>query len=239
MWTWRKHYYKQTKEQMLMTNLPTAPWQKVGTDLFNLNGKDYLLVIDYDSNFPEVVQFSSTSHSLSSHTWGVIFWDMEFINLSSVTTVPNMAAKTCWYLITYESRVPTSKCQGEGVQIVTRLLRKASNRNTDPYFTLLSDTATSLQCGASTTLPHILENNDNRNNDRLADKLRLKHRQKSNCDKTAKPLEPLQENDSVRVKGSDLWARKSTVLREAVRGTVWQQLEDESNEATVKKNKKK
>ncbi len=58
-----KHHYKQTKEPMLVTDVPTGPWQKVGTDLCHLNGKDYLVVIDYHSNFPEIAQLSSTSAS--------------------------------------------------------------------------------------------------------------------------------------------------------------------------------
>ena len=37
------------------------PWAKVGTDLFHLNGKEYLLVIDYYSNYPEVVMLTRTS----------------------------------------------------------------------------------------------------------------------------------------------------------------------------------
>ena len=56
-----KHHYKQAKEPILKADLPTAPWQMVGTDLFHLQCKDYLLVIDYYSNYPEVAQFSSTS----------------------------------------------------------------------------------------------------------------------------------------------------------------------------------
>lgn len=56
-----KHHYKQAREPMLLANLPTAPWQKVGTDLFHMHGKDYLLVIDYCSNFPEVEQLSNTN----------------------------------------------------------------------------------------------------------------------------------------------------------------------------------
>ncbi|KAF7643185.1 hypothetical protein LDENG_00243930, partial [Lucifuga dentata] len=45
-----KHQAKQPKEPMAITNLPEEPWQKVGTDLFHLDGKNYLLVIDYLSN---------------------------------------------------------------------------------------------------------------------------------------------------------------------------------------------
>ena len=37
----------------------TEPWQKVGADLFQINGKEYLIVIAYYSNYPEVALWSS------------------------------------------------------------------------------------------------------------------------------------------------------------------------------------
>lgn len=55
-----KHHNKQAREPMLLANLPTAPWHKVGTDLYHMHGKDYLLVTDYCSNVPDVEQLSST-----------------------------------------------------------------------------------------------------------------------------------------------------------------------------------
>ena len=52
-------------------------------------------------------------------------------------------------------------------------------------------------------------------NNKLADKrMRLKHRQKINYDKTARRLEPLQERDVVKIEGSDCWDRKAIVLSE-------------------------
>lgn len=45
---------KQTKELMLIPDLPTSPWEKVGMDLFHLKGNNYLVVIDYYSNYPEL-----------------------------------------------------------------------------------------------------------------------------------------------------------------------------------------
>ena len=42
------------KEPLIVTRLPDYPWQVVGTDLFELEGKHYLLTVDYFSRYPEV-----------------------------------------------------------------------------------------------------------------------------------------------------------------------------------------
>ena len=39
--------------------LPNHPWEKVGSDLFELNGSTYLLVVDYFSCFIEIQKLSS------------------------------------------------------------------------------------------------------------------------------------------------------------------------------------
>ena len=49
------------KEPMIPTPLPEFPWQQVGTGLFELNGQHYLVVVDYFSRFPEVIQLTSTT----------------------------------------------------------------------------------------------------------------------------------------------------------------------------------
>ena len=46
---------------MIPTPLPEFPWQQVGTDLFELKGQHYLLVVDYFSRFPEVIKLASTT----------------------------------------------------------------------------------------------------------------------------------------------------------------------------------
>ena len=41
--------YKQRKEPLRQHDVAGTPWVKIGTDLFTLNGADYLIVVDYTS----------------------------------------------------------------------------------------------------------------------------------------------------------------------------------------------
>ena len=52
---------QQQKEPLIPTPLPDYPWQVVGSDLFELGGEQYLLVVDYYSHYPEVVRLQSTT----------------------------------------------------------------------------------------------------------------------------------------------------------------------------------
>ena len=48
------------KEPLIAHEVPTAPWHKVGMNLFSFKGRDYLLVVDYFSNYPEVCLLNDT-----------------------------------------------------------------------------------------------------------------------------------------------------------------------------------
>ena len=45
---------KQQKEPMIGYEIPSRPWQKVGSDLFELQNGHFLVCVDYYSDFIEV-----------------------------------------------------------------------------------------------------------------------------------------------------------------------------------------
>ncbi len=60
------------KEPLMSSPVRTRPWESIATDLFELTGKDYLVTVDYYSNFIEVDRlYSKTSteviHKLKAH----------------------------------------------------------------------------------------------------------------------------------------------------------------------------
>jgi hypothetical protein len=52
------------QEPMLIAPQPCLPWQIVGMDMCELQGKSYLVIVDYYSRYPEVIQMASTTSSL-------------------------------------------------------------------------------------------------------------------------------------------------------------------------------
>ena len=49
-----KYETKQPKETLMSHELAERPWEKIGADLYTIDGKDYLIVVDYFSNFWEI-----------------------------------------------------------------------------------------------------------------------------------------------------------------------------------------
>ena len=41
----------QSKEPLFMHEVPSRPWEKIGTDIFTLNGRHYLITVGYYSQF--------------------------------------------------------------------------------------------------------------------------------------------------------------------------------------------
>ena len=58
-----KYETKQPKETLMSHELAERPWEKIGADLYTIDGKDYLIVVDYFSNFWEIDHLPDTKAS--------------------------------------------------------------------------------------------------------------------------------------------------------------------------------
>ena len=49
------------KRKIIHHNIPGKPWEEIGADIFTLNNKYYLSIVDYHSKFPIVKRAENTS----------------------------------------------------------------------------------------------------------------------------------------------------------------------------------
>ena len=63
----------ETSRSATRTKLPSRPCEKVGTNLFTLDGRDYLIPVDYLPNFDEVDILPDTKSSTAIHKLDVHF----------------------------------------------------------------------------------------------------------------------------------------------------------------------
>lgn len=141
-------------EPLIPTNLPERPWQKLGTDLFVLKGKTYLLVVDYYSRYVEVANLSLTSSAdITTHLKSIFARHGIPETLISdngpqfsSSTFSDFATSYGFKHVTSSPKHPRSNGEAErAVQTVKNLLKKAQ----DPYLALLSYRSTPLQNGYS------------------------------------------------------------------------------------------
>ncbi|UYV79919.1 K02A2.6-like [Cordylochernes scorpioides] len=206
-------------EPLIPTNFPTRPWQKIGMDLFKFENKWYLVVIDYYSRFPEVVQLDRLTANVVVRSCKSIFARHGIpetvvsdngTQFGAAREFANFARQYGFTHVTSSPRFPQSNGMAEaGVKIAKLILKK----NQDPSLGLLEYRSTPLENGYSpaellmgrklrTTLPIAPENL----NPRLVDSQTLKRKEgrrrkdmKSRYDRRcgATDMEELSEDHSV------------------------------------------
>ncbi|RXN12172.1 Transposon Ty3-G Gag-Pol poly [Labeo rohita] len=212
---------------MIIPDLPTSPWEKVGMDLFHLKGNNYLVVIDYYSNYPELaLLLNMSSKCVITHAKS-IFARHDIPQTVVSDNGPCFSSKE-WqdFSVQYDLKHVTSSPENaqlngkaeKGVHILKQLLKKS-----DPYLALLNYRTSPLECGMApaemlmnrklrATLPSCAKR---KGNVKMKQKLKqLKDRQKFYYDRATKHLQPLVRNDVVRIKDDENWSKKATVMQE-------------------------
>lgn len=198
----------QPNEPLISHEVLSCPWERVGTDIFFLDGKEYLITIDYRRNFWEADRLLDSNAStvileLKSHyaRHGIPDQVMSNNGPQFVSTEFATFAKT-WE---FDFDLKTAKC----------LLRKSISAGMDPYLAFLDCRNTPTQ--AMTTSPAqrlmgrrtktLIPTTQNflmpKTNPPRVEKSQLKERQQVQAkyyNRTTKELPTLSKGDVVRMK---------------------------------------
>ena len=213
------------REPMIAHQIPDLPWLKVGTDIMTLKGKDYLVVVDYHSKYPEIALLEdNTASTVVPHLKSIFARHGIPMELVS-DNIPYSSETFRHFAQDWEITLnPSSPCyprsNGESkrfVQIPKNLMKKAADEARDPYLSLMEYRATpitgtdlspsqllfrrrlrtKLPVLPSTLRPKVVQGQDQLQQQKV--------KQAKHYDKGTKPLPPLQRGEIVRVRVKDEW----------------------------------
>ena len=215
-----------TKEPMIAHEVPDRPWQSVATDLFSMDGETYLVIVDYYSRYFEIERLQTTTSASVIRKTKAVFSrhgipEKVISDNGPQYSSADYATFARTWGFKHETSSPTYP-QSNGlaekyVQIAKHLLGKAKRDAKDPYLSLLEyrntpidGIASPAQLLMSRRLRSFFPSTGKQlqpqtvNADTAKKGLhRKQQRQKSYYDRTAAPLKPLYNGESVRVQQKD------------------------------------
>ena len=217
------HRNSNPKEPLNPHPVPSYPWQVVGTDLFQWDDKNYLILVDYYSRYFEVLQLrSSTSSKSVIHKMKAAFSRFgipeKLVSDNgpqySATEFAKFATDYDFVHCTSSPKYPQSNGLAERtVQTVKRILQKAKENNSDPFLGFLEYRNTPIdnldyspaELLQGRQLRSILPVLPSQLNPKIMDhdhaKLHMqtnKHKMKMVHDKSSHSQAPIKEGDSIR-----------------------------------------
>ncbi len=219
------HRNKQPREPLIPHAVPERPWQKLGADIFSLFGKDYLLIVDYYSKYPEVCLLNGKTASSVIEQFKSVFSRHGIPEVVIADNMPFNSLEMRRFATSWNFEIVTSSphfAQSNGqaercIQTVKTLLIKAQESGADPYIALLQyrtspisgleHSPAQLLFGRAlrTKLPVVAASLEP---DRLSarpDLVQRQQQQKEQYDQRAHQLPELQPGDIVRVRHNDQW----------------------------------
>ena len=130
---------------MIPQQVPERPWVTVATDIFYYKGRDYLLVVDYYSKYPEVARLTSKNSETVIFAMKEMFARHGIPERLIADHMPFSSLKFKNIASEWEIEVVTSsprylKSNGlveRNVQTIKQLLKKADESEQDAFLALL------------------------------------------------------------------------------------------------------
>ena len=226
------------RETLMSHDIPDRPWAKVGTDLFAKDGRDYLITVDYYSNFWEVDLLPSTESTMminklknhfarygipdtivsdggcqyTSHEFTKIgkSWDIIHVTYNSKANgKAESAVKTCKQIM----RKSKDACSDHYLAILDHRNTPSQGFLSSPAERLMSRRTKTLLSTASVLLrPEVV---DARHTERYM--RRSQNQKAAYYNKRASDRQVLEEGDTVRLQpfrlGRKGWSRGTVVKR--------------------------
>ena len=212
-------------EPLMPSSFPSRPWERVGMDLFELDGSTYLIVVCYRSRWPEVRKLTRTTTTGVIHALKGIFAVHGIPELVISDNGPQFASSEFKnFAHTYNFNHVTSSpnypaANGEAERCI-KTVKEIFKKNNDPYLGLLTYRTTPLQNGLSpaellmgrklrTQLPMLPSKLENRslNNTQKIDEREKRYRENQaeyfNRRHKAALLPQLRRGDDVWVRDQD------------------------------------
>ncbi|XP_077516529.1 uncharacterized protein LOC144126328 [Amblyomma americanum] len=208
-------------EPLMPTPTPERPWQHLGIDLFQFKERDYVLIVDYYSRFPEVVTLGTTAATAITAAVKSCFARFWIPNVVRTDNRPQFVSNDFTefprsYGFRHETSSPRyPQSNGEAERMV-RTVKDLLEKSSDPYLALLTYRDTPGVSGVSPAqllmgrklqtrlpglperlLPALPSNETFRAQDSAT---KVQQGNNYNCSHSASPLSPLKPGDDVRVK---------------------------------------
>ena len=214
---------KNQQEPLKPHELTTRPWEKVGIDIFTLDQREYLVCVDYYSNFTEIDYLQDQKAETVIHKLKMQFArhgipDIVFSDQAAIFTgsqFKKFATKWSFIHTMSSSRHASSNGRAENaVNTMKKLMMKARKAGEDPYLAILefrntpsqhintSPTQRLFNRKTKTTLPTTttaLMFKPKEYEEQYERRQENQVRMKSNHDKHSKSLPRLNIGDTVRI----------------------------------------
>lgn len=228
---------KSQKEPLINRELPSENWENIAADLFYLDGKDFLLVVDMFSKYPELISLENTTSGNVINKLKNLFARYGIPKILYSDNGPQFASVEFknfvkkWDFVHKTSSPNFPQSNGfieRHVQTVKKIVKKAIKGEKDIHLSMLEYRNTPISSKLPSPaeiflgrklnglLPFVSRNKDNKESvrEQLSE---AQNKQKYYHDRKAREQPELSEGDIIRIRNDKNWERAGVVVDKADR----------------------